>query len=127
MAIVHNGEPCVVTDATHSKQGRAGAVVRAKLKNLATGSVVEKTFHGNEKVEPADVAYQRAQFLYKDEIGAHFMDQSYEQFSLGYLVVEASLGYLKEGEAVDDVFFVKFKKGIEQYKNGFSFSNIKIT
>ncbi|MBI2050534.1 MAG: elongation factor P [Parcubacteria group bacterium] len=101
MAIVHNGEPYVVTDAAHSKQGRAGAVLRAKLKNLKTGSVVETTFQGNEKIEPADLANKRVQFLYADDLGAHFMDQSYEQFSLPRDVVEDSLGYLKEGQEID--------------------------
>lgn len=101
MTIVDLGMPWLIVDVAHSKQGRAGAVVRAKLKNLKTGSVVEKTFQGNEKVETADVAYQRAQFLYADESGAHFMDQSFEQFSLGLDVMGESIGYLKEGQEVD--------------------------
>ncbi|OJI07652.1 elongation factor P [bacterium CG10_46_32] len=101
MAIVHEGAPWFITDVAHSKQGRAGAVVRAKLKNLKNGNIVEKTFQGNEKVEPADLQYKTAQFLYKDEIGVHFMDEAYEQFSLGLDVVEESLGYLKEGQEVD--------------------------
>jgi len=101
MAIVHEGAPWLITDVTHSKQGRAGAVVRAKLKNLKIGNVVEKTFQGNEKVEPADVAYRRAQFLYHDGAGVYFMDESYEQFSLGLAVMEDSLQYLKEGQEVD--------------------------
>ncbi len=35
---------------------------------------------------------------------------------------KTKISELKESQSVDDVFFVKFKKGIEQYKNGFSFS-----
>lgn len=101
MAIVYNREPYIVTDAAHSKQGRAGAVLRAKIKNLKNGSVIETTFQGNDKIEPADLAHKRVQFLYADEFGAHFMDQSYEQVSLSRGVIEDSLGYLKEGQEID--------------------------
>lgn len=101
LAIVHNNEPYVVTEAGHHKMGRGGAVVRTKLKNLKTGGVVEHTFQGNEKVEAADLEYKRVQFLYSDETGAHFMDQAYEQFNLQHKVVQDSLGYLKEGQEVD--------------------------
>ncbi len=101
MPIVHEGAPWLIVDVAHSKQGRAGAVVRAKLKNLKTGSVVEITFQGNEKIEPADLKNKRVQFLYADDAGAHFMDQSYEQFSLPRDVVSDSLRYLKEGQEID--------------------------
>ncbi|MDP3995352.1 MAG: elongation factor P [bacterium] len=101
MAIVHEDAPWLITDVTHSKQGRAGAVVRTKLKNLKNGGVVEHTFQGNEKVEAADLQYKRVQFLYSDETGAHFMDQAYEQFDLPQEVVEDGLGYLKEGQEAD--------------------------
>ncbi|HBR79049.1 MAG TPA: elongation factor P, partial [Candidatus Moranbacteria bacterium] len=42
--IVVEGEPYKVLYDEHSKMGRAGAVLRTKLKNLATGAVLEKTF-----------------------------------------------------------------------------------
>lgn len=104
-AIVHQSEPYIVTDAAHSKKGRAGAVLRTKLKNLRTNNVLEVTWQGNDKVEEADLDYQTCQFLYQDELGAYFMDQNFEQFNLDKSLIEASLPYLKEGQNIDIAFW----------------------
>jgi len=47
------GEPFLVTLHQHSKIGRAGAVLRTKLRNLKTGAVLERTFQGADKIEEA--------------------------------------------------------------------------
>jgi len=53
--ILWEGSPYVVLSAEHSKTGRAGAVLRTKLKNLLNASVLEKTFNGSDKVDEADM------------------------------------------------------------------------
>lgn len=99
--IVFEGEPYKVLSDEHSKMGRAGAVLRTKLKNLITGAVLEKTFQGAEKVEEADVARTKAQFLYTEGDEYAFMDnESYEQFNLNKEVLEDIIGYLIEGTEV---------------------------
>ena len=56
--------------------------MKTKLKNLITGSTMEKTFSGNDKVEPADISYKRAQFLYATGDDYEFMDnETYEQMA----------------------------------------------
>ncbi len=105
--ILHNNEPYLVLEAGHHKMGRAGAIVRAKLKQLKGNSIIEHTFQGNDKVELADLGYKRVQFLYTDESGAHFMDEQYEQFSLDRDFAKNDLLYLKEGQAVDVAFWDK--------------------
>jgi len=81
--ILWNEEPFLVLSSQHSKTGRAGAVLRTKLKNLITGAMIDKTFQGSDKVAEADLSKSKAQYLYKDETGYNFMDiDSYEQFSL---------------------------------------------
>lgn len=103
-AIVHEGQPYIVLSAAHHKMGRGGAIVRSKLKNMKNGTVLEVTYQGNEKIKDADVEYKRAQFLYADDSGAHFMDESFEQHALSGDIAEESLPYLKEGIQVDVVF-----------------------
>lgn len=104
-AIVYREEPYIVVSFAHSKQGRAGAVVRTKLKNLKSENVIEVSFQGSEKITPAELSRIRCQFLYKDESGAYFMDANYEQFSLSYEVVSESLPYLKDGQSIDVAFW----------------------
>ena len=104
-AIVYQDEPYIVTDSSHSKQGRAGAVRRAKIKNLRTNNVLEVAFQGNDKIKEADLVYRKSQFLYPDENAVYFMDQNFEQFGLNKDAVEGSLRYLKEGQSVDIAFW----------------------
>lgn len=99
--IILDGIPYAVLYHEHSKTGRAGSVLRTRLKNLATGAVLEKTFQGADKTEEADISKSKAQFLYREGENYYFMDQeSYEQFSLSREVLGGSVHYLKEGTEI---------------------------
>ncbi len=99
--ILFNGEPHVVLDYQHSKMGRAGAVLRTKLKNLLTGATVDQTFQGADKVEEAEMGKSKAQYLYQENDGFIFMDLSgYDQFSLSAEVMGDFAQYLVEGVEV---------------------------
>jgi len=96
-----NNEPYLVIFHQHSKMGRAGAVLRTKLRNLKTGAVMEKTFQGSDKIEEAEMAKSKAQFLYREGENYFFMDNtSYEQFSLPKSVLGELTNYLIEGTEV---------------------------
>lgn len=99
--IVLEGEPYAVTYHEHSKTGRAGAVLRTKIKNLRTGAVQEKIFHGSDKVEEADISKGKAQFLYIEEDDFHFMDaETYEQSTIRRDVLGNVPDFLTEGVEV---------------------------
>lgn len=99
--IILNGEPYAVLYHEHSKTGRAGAVLRTKIKNLSTGAVLEKTFRGADKVSEADISKSKAQYLYKDANGYAFMDnKTYDQFALSEKVLGDAFNYLIEGTEV---------------------------
>lgn len=99
--IVLNNVPYKVLSDEHSKMGRAGAVLRTKLRNLETGAVLDKTFQGADKVEEADIEKTYAQYLYKDKDKFVFMDSSsYEQFYLSSEVVGLLADFLVEGTNV---------------------------
>ena len=99
--IVWNDIPYIVLHHEHSKTGRAGAVLRTKLKNLLTGAVMEKTFQGSEAVYEADITKSKAQYTYREGGDYNFMDnESYEQFTLSKEVLGNSVDYLIEGTEV---------------------------
>lgn len=99
--IVWNDTPYVVLYHEHSKTGRAGAVLRTKLKNLLTGAVMEKTFQGSEAVTEADITKSKAQYTYLDGNDYNFMDNAtYEQFTLSKDVIGDNANYLVEGTEV---------------------------
>ena len=104
--IILNGAPYVVLYHEHSKMGRAGSVLRTKLKNLTNGTVLEKTFQGAETVEEADVFKSKAQYTYKENDDYNFMDnESYEQFTLSKTALGDNINYLKEGIEVSILNF----------------------
>ncbi len=88
----------------HVKPGKGPAFVRTKLKSLSTGKILENTFTSGVKVEEVRVERHPYQFLYKDDLGYHFMHQkTYEQISLEeYLVDNNDL--LKDGQEVEMLF-----------------------
>ncbi|MFC1686637.1 elongation factor P [Patescibacteria group bacterium] len=104
--IDQNGEPYLVLSAQHSKQARGSAVLKTKLKNIVSGSVINQTFQGNDKLEEASLEDFKAQYLYEDDDPApddagrrnyHFMNQeNYEQFNLDTEQVGSAKNYLKE-------------------------------
>jgi elongation factor P len=112
--ILWEGQPFVVLSHEHSKTGRAGAVLRTKLKNLLTGAVLDKTFQGSEKVDEADMSKTKAQFLYKESNDFNFMDNtSYEQFSLSTEVIGDASSFLLEGTEVTVLNFNDIPVNIE--------------
>lgn len=101
-----NDEPYIVIKAEHHKMGRGGAVLKTKLKNLINGNILERTFQGNEKAEEAETETNKANYLYKTEAEAHFMNnETFEQFSLPLEQIGDKIKYLKEGTDVDMLYF----------------------
>ncbi len=78
-----DGELATVVSFQHVKPGKGSAFVRTKLKNLATGAVVDRTFRAGEKVERVITESRTMQFLYRDADHLVLMDsESYEQLSV---------------------------------------------
>ena len=101
-----NNEPFIVVKAEHHKMGRGGAVLKTKLKSLLSGNVVERTWQGNDKADEAEVEKKAANFLYKDETFAYFMDNTdFEQFSLPLDQLGDQDKFLKEDTPVDVLYF----------------------
>lgn len=81
----------------HITPGKGRAVVRTKIKNLATGRVIERTFSSGEILERAELERKPMQFLYKEEGEFVFMDmKSYEQTSLPSTLLGEAPKYMKE-------------------------------
>ena len=104
--ITYDGQPYVVTSASHMQMGRGSAVLRTKLKNLLSGNTIEQTFKDGDKIEEADLSRSRSQFMYREGDVFHFMDnESYEQFSLPVDQIGEISYYVTEGSDVDVLNF----------------------
>jgi len=94
-----------VLDFQHVKPGKGPAFIRMKIKNLRTGSTIEKTFNTNIKLEKAIVDKQKAQYLYVGD-KYNFMNlETYETIELSKDQLGEDVNYLKEGLEVEISFY----------------------
>lgn len=113
-----DGKPFRVVDYNQKVMGRGGSIVNVKLKNLIDGSVIPKTFKGQDKIERAEVSTKTVQYLYSDGTDFFFMDpESFEQFQLTDEVVGEASGYLIESENLGLQFFGDKIINVELPKN----------
>ena len=113
-----DGKPYRVIEYGQKVMGRGGSIVNVKLKNLLDGSVIPKTFKGQDKIEPAEVNNKVVQYLYRDGDMFCFMDpESFEQFELGADTVDTAAGYLKEGNELNLQLFDGRVINVELPKN----------
>ena len=99
LRVLFDGEPYVVEDFTVQSPSARGAatLVKARLRNIVTGTIRDCAFKSGEKFDEPDVAYRQVQFLYGDGEACHFMDlQSYEQFTLPVAQLEDTAPWLTE-------------------------------
>lgn len=113
-----DGKPYRVIEYSQKVMGRGGSIVNVKLKNLIDGSVIPKTFKGQDKIERAEVSTKNVQYLYTDGEKFYFMDpESFEQFELPTDIVDSAAGYLKEGDTLGLQFFGDRVINVELAKN----------
>lgn len=99
--IVVDDKPYQVVDYSQKVMGRGGSIVNVRIKNLIDGSVLSKTYKGQEKIEAADVSTQNAQYLYSDGEKVYFMNPTtFEQFELPLEDAEDVPKYMREGAEV---------------------------
>ena len=90
-----------IVEFQHVKPGKGAAFVRTKIKNVMTGSVVERTFRPTEKFPSARIDRVDMQYLYADGDLFYFMDvETYDQIALSKDDIGDALKFVKENEMV---------------------------
>jgi elongation factor P len=101
MHIELDGSAWRIVEFQHVKPGKGGAFVRTKLKNLDSGSVVDKTFRAGEKFARVRTETKNVQYLYDSGDEVVFMDEkSYEQINLPRETVSDALDYIEPSSTV---------------------------
>lgn len=102
-----DGNFLVVISYEHIKMGRGSANIKVKVRNIKSGTIIEKGYTNGAKVQDVHVQKKDMQYLYKDDEFVYFMDpQTYEQVNMPIKLVPDHI-YLKEG----DTFNVSILKG----------------
>lgn len=93
------GDIYSVLEFQHVKPGKGAAFVRCKLKNLRSGSIVDRTFRAGEKMARAHLERKEMEYLYRDDDSFYLMDaETFEQVALSSDQIGESIKYLKEND-----------------------------
>ena len=91
------GNVLQIIEFQHVKPGKGAAFVRAKVKNVITGSVIERTFNPNEKFPTAFVERKDMEYSYSDGGLYYFMDpESYELIPINESELSDNFKFVKE-------------------------------
>jgi elongation factor P len=97
-----------VVEFLHVKPGKGSAFVRTKLKNVQSGSVLEKNFRAGEMLPQAVLEKNTMQHTYKEGDQFVFMDMdTYEESTLSAAQIGDRVKYIKEGMEVNVVIWGK--------------------
>jgi elongation factor P len=103
-----------IIEFQHVKPGKGGAFVRARLRNLRTGAVIDKRFRAGERMEQANIERRAMQFLYRAGDEYTFMDmETFEQTTLSAKAVGEAAKYLKPDVEVAITTFDDEVLGVE--------------
>ena len=104
LCIEYNHGLYTIVEFQHVKPGKGPAFVRTKLKNIKTGKVLDNTFTSGHKVTTARIERRDYQYIYKDDLGYHFMDSNtFEQINIEEALINAPQ-FLTDGQEVEVLF-----------------------
>ncbi len=90
-----------VVDHQHIKMGRGSATVRLKVRNVRSGSTVEKTYNNGTRVQDVEMETHEVQYQYTDGDFFYFMNtETFDQLALALEAVEEIVGYLTDNQVV---------------------------
>lgn len=106
VTVLVDGVVYLVIDTEHVKPGKGAAFVRAKMRNIKNGSIQERTFRGDEKIDQAYVEERKLQYQYSSGTIYHFMDQdNFEEIAVSEDVLGDKTKFLKDNLDVLGFFY----------------------
>ena len=104
MVIALDGENFAVVDFQHITPGNWRAMVQTKLRNLVTGSIVERRLRSTDTVETPFVEKKVMKYLYSTADQHFFMDtETYDQTPFASDMLGDAMKYLKPNAQVQVV------------------------
>ena len=100
-----NGEMVEIIEYQHHRKSQARAVVRVKLRNLNTGSIIETSYRPEDKFKEIEIEKRPHSYLYKEGDMVYFMDSTtFEQIAVPAEKLKQQLKYLIDNMEVMGLF-----------------------
>lgn len=105
MTIRYEGDVYRIAEYQHVKPGKGGAFVRTKLRNVASGALIDRTFRPEQKFEQLRTESRTMTYLYDEPDQVVFMDaESYEQLALPKSMLADRFGLMTLNMPVEVVY-----------------------
>ncbi len=109
-----DGNVVQVVEFQHVKPGKGAAFVRTKIKNVVTGTVLERSFNPNEKFPVAYIDRKTMQYSYSEGNLKYFMDlETYEMVPVDESQLGDGFRFVKEEMEVKVLIFKGRVFGVE--------------
>ena len=109
-----DGKLLSIVSVEHIKLARAGAIIKAKLRNIRDGSIFDQSFRSGEKFKAVRIEKSEATYLYDEGDIFYFMDSAtYEQIPLTRVQIEDVLSFLKANDPVSILRYEDSVIGVE--------------
>ncbi|HLF29085.1 MAG TPA: elongation factor P [Anaerolineae bacterium] len=96
-----DGQLYRVLEYSHNKPGRGNATIRTKIRNIRTGTTMEKTFQSGDRVQDIRIESREMQYLYHDDDLYHFMDTStFEQIAMNSETLGDAVNYMTDNMSI---------------------------
>lgn len=100
-----DGELMICTEFHHNTPGNKRGIIQAKLKNLKTGTLIQRKFSSTERVEFAFLDKRPCEYLYKEKNSFVFMDaETFEQHHIQQEMVADAMRFVVENATVQVTF-----------------------
>ncbi len=97
MTFEEDGNVMQIVEFQHVKPGKGAAFVRTKVRNVITGSVVEKTYNPTAKFPTAFVERKDMEYSYNDGDLYYFMDpETYDMVPINSSELSDNFKFVKE-------------------------------
>lgn len=105
MIIKDGNELFAVLDVEHRTPGNLRAIYQTTMQSLTSNKIINKRYSPADTVEKVDLESKKAQYLFTDHSGYHFMDmETYESLALPTELIGSSKNYLKENLEVEMLY-----------------------
>lgn len=114
MSFIYEGNLYLVIDTSHNKTAMRQMIIKAKVRNMRTGAIMELSFTGGDKLEQALIDKRPMQYLYDAGDMIVFMDgENYEQLELPKASLEWELNFMKPNSDITVTFYENEVLGVD--------------
>jgi elongation factor P len=96
-----DGAPYIVTEFNFAKPGKGAAIYNCKMKNMITGSTLNRSYRSNDKFEEPRLEERTMRFSYMDGDQYTFIDKTFEQVNVPATVLGDARFFLEEDTEVE--------------------------